>query len=201
MMWIMYAAAGHVKRQSSCYEHIDSPSVPARRLRRARLCACLRTRGAPLFASLCLSPSLSLFCLSLSLTPQSYMDSPRATPTGRGGGQPPRPDPEPPHPAARAKRDKNASSVLFDLHRQPRGTPSRAPSGRLPRPATPMTHECLACLECPACPAHDAPPPPSPGGGAGFAAVGPGNSWPRGADNPHMFWRIRYSPEPRATLR
>ena len=42
--------------------------------------------------------------------------------------------------------------------------PSRAPSGRLPRPAIPMTHECLACPECPACPAHDAPaPPPSPG--------------------------------------
>jgi len=29
------------------------------------------------------------------------MDSPRAPPTGRSGGQPPRPDPEPPRPAAR----------------------------------------------------------------------------------------------------
>ena len=36
---------------------------------------------------------------------------------------------------------------------QYRGMTYRAPSGRQPRLAPPMTHECLACLECPACPA------------------------------------------------
>ena len=114
--------------------------MPARAGARAEAGAPVRVlayKGARLSLPLSASPRLCLSSVSLSLTrPQSYMDSPRATPTGRGGGQPPRPDPEPPRPAARAPRDKNASSVLTDLRRQPRGMPPRAPSGRLPRPAT-----------------------------------------------------------------
>ena len=54
-------------------------------------------------------------------------------------------------------------AAVYSLLDQSRGMTYRAPSGRLPRLAPPMTHECLACFECPACPAHEAPPPPSPG--------------------------------------
>ena len=44
-------------------------------------------------------------------------------------------------------------AAVYSLLDQYRGMTYRAPSGRQPRLAPPMTHECLACLECPACPA------------------------------------------------
>ena len=53
-------------RKCICVRACPCPRMPARRLRRARACV---QEGVPLFASLCLSPSLSLFCLlSLSVS-------------------------------------------------------------------------------------------------------------------------------------
>ena len=163
---VLRDARGRARVPSGSQVHLRTcMPMPARAGAQAAAGAPVRVlayKGARLSLPLSASPCI---CLSSLTRPQSYMDSPRATPTGRGGGQPPRPDPEPPRPAARAPRDKNASSVLTDLRRQPRGMPPRAPSGRLPRPATSMTHECPACPACPAWPAHDAPtspPPPGP---------------------------------------
>jgi len=134
-----------------------------------RVLAC---KGAFLSLPLSASPCLSsvFFCLSVSPGPSHTWILLEPRPQAAGGGQPPRPDPELLRPAVRAPGDALQGTLVAPAPPRstyhtlgpecpgciecpappaPRDAP-RAPSGRLPRPATPMTHECLACPECPA---------------------------------------------------